>query len=94
MTQEKTECIAASAAVLILALAAIAFYFVRDLLAAFAIFSLVFLGLGLALLAVFSAEEVLLWIMRRTEGYFSQFRARHLAPAAHPSQHCHFGKGV
>jgi hypothetical protein len=38
-------------------MAALAFYSVRDLMAAFVLFSVVFLGLGIALLAVLSAEE-------------------------------------
>jgi len=83
----------AAAGVLIFALAGLAFYSVRDFLAAFAMFSVLFLGLGIALLAVFSAEEALVWTMRRTEGYFGRFRARRLTLATHPAQHHHFGKG-
>lgn len=92
MKRENTRRIVAFAAVLGFGLAALAFYSVRDLLAAFALFSLISLGLGIALLAVLSAEEALVWAMRRTEGYFDRFRAHHLELATHAAHH-HFGKG-
>jgi hypothetical protein len=74
-----------SAAVLAFALAALAFYSVRDFVAAFVLFSFVFLAFAAALLLIFSAEEAVVWVMRRTETYFAHFRARHLALASNPS---------
>jgi hypothetical protein len=74
-----------SAAVLALALAALAFYAVRDFLAAFVLFSFVFLAFGAALLLIASAEEALVWVIRWTETYFGRFRARHLSLASHPA---------
>jgi hypothetical protein len=91
MKQDNARRIIAAVTVLIFALAGLAFYSVRDLMAAFAMFSIVFLGLGIALLAVLSAEEALVWTVRHTEGYFGRFRARRLALAAHPAQDRHFG---
>jgi len=91
MKREQTRRITASAAVLGFALAALAFYSVRDLMAAFILFSLIFLGLGIALLAVLSAEEALVWSLRRTETFFARFRQRRLALAAHSAADHRFG---
>lgn len=91
MERENTRRIIAAVSVLIFALAGVAFYSVRDFLAAFAMFSVLLIGLGIALLAVLSAEEALVWTVRHTEGYFGRFRARRLALAAHPMQDRHFG---
>jgi hypothetical protein len=82
MRRKNTRRIVESAAVLVFALAALAFYSVRDFLAAFVLFSFVFVAFGAALLLIFSAEEVLVWFIRRTETYFAHFRTRHLALAA------------
>lgn len=89
MNRENAHRIIAAAAVLGGALAALAFYSVRDLIAAFVLFSVVFLGLGIALLAVLSAEEALVWALHRTEVYFGRFRSRRLALVAHPGDHQH-----
>lgn len=75
------------AAIFLLALAAVAFYTVRDFLAAFVLFSFVFVALGAAIVLVISAEEALVWIARRIEGYFGRLRSRHLALAAHAGAH-------
>jgi predicted lysophospholipase L1 biosynthesis ABC-type transport system permease subunit len=83
MKPENKRHILESAAVLACALAALAFYSVRDFLAAFVLFSFVFLAFGAALLLIVSAEEALVWVMRRTETYFAHFRARHFAVAGH-----------
>lgn len=93
MKRENIRRIIAAVAVLIFALAGLAFYSVRDLLAAFMMFSVLLLGLGIALLAVLSAEEALVWTVRHTEGYFGRFRARRLALAMHPAQRRHLGSG-
>ncbi|HVB85092.1 MAG TPA: hypothetical protein VNK23_00295 [Candidatus Dormibacteraeota bacterium] len=87
MNRENTHRVIASAAVLVFALAALAFYSVRDLMAAFVLFSVVFLGLGIALLAVLSAEEAVVWVLKRTEIYFGRFRTRHFALAQHAGVH-------
>jgi len=81
MKPGSTRRIVESAVVLAFAVAALAFYAVRDFLAAFVLFSFVFLAFGAALLVILSAEEVLVWAMRRTETYFGRFRTRHLALA-------------
>ena len=81
MKTKNTRHILESATILAFALAALAFYAVRDFLAAFVLFSFIFLAFGAALLLILSAEEALVWIMRRTETYFAHFRARHLVPA-------------
>lgn len=93
MKRENIRRIIAAVAVLIFALAGLAFYSVRDLMAALAMFSVLLLGLGIALLVVLSAEEALVWTVRHTEGYFGRFRARRLALATHSAQHHHFGSG-
>jgi hypothetical protein len=85
MTPQNRRHTLESAAVLAFALAALAFYAVRDFLAAFVLFSFVFLACGAALLLILSAEEALVWVMRRTETYFAHFRARHLALASNPA---------
>ncbi|MDE3169566.1 MAG: hypothetical protein KGL75_05440 [Acidobacteriota bacterium] len=69
------------------ALAAVAFYTVREVLAAFVLFSLVFVAFGAALLLMISAEEALVWGMRNAETYFGRFRARHFALATGPATH-------
>lgn len=74
-----------AAAVMGFALAAVAFFAVRDFLAAFVLFSLVFVAFGAALLLVISAEEALVWSMRQAETYFGRFRARHFALATGPA---------
>ena len=84
MKPENKRRIIESGVVLALALAALAFYSVRDFAAAFVLFSFVFLAFGAALLLIVSAEEVLVWIMRRTEAYFAHFRSRHFALAHSP----------
>jgi len=78
MKPENRRHIIESATVLAFALAALAFYAVRDLAAAFVLFSFVFLAFGAALFLILSAEEALVWIMRRTEARFAHVRARHL----------------
>lgn len=83
MSRENTRRAGLAAAIMGFALAAIAFYAVRDFLAAFVLFSLVFLALAAALLVVISAEEALVWSMRWMEEQLGRFRARHFALAAH-----------
>lgn len=84
MKRENTRRAAATAAVLVLALGAIAFYTVRDFLAAFVLFCLVFLALAAALAVVVSIEEAMVWAMRWTERSLGRLRAHHFALAAHP----------
>jgi hypothetical protein len=89
MKRGATLSIVGTAAVLGVALAAINSYSVRDYLAALLIFSVALLTLGVLLLLVISAEEVLLWAMRWTERYFKRLRARQFPLAAylvHPSR--------
>lgn len=83
MKHEQTRRIATSAAVLGLALAALALYSAPDFLASFLLFGMVFVGLGIALLAVLSAEKAIVRLMRWTERYFGWFRTRDLGLAAH-----------
>jgi hypothetical protein len=90
MKRQNTRRIFGAAAVLGLALAALAFYAVRDLLAAFVLFSVAFFAIGAAVLLVATAEEALVWGMRWTEGCFGRFRARHLALASHPAHASRF----
>jgi hypothetical protein len=91
MKRENAHRIIAFTAVLGFGLAALAFYSVRDMMAAFALFSVAFLGLGIALLAVLSAEEAVVWVLHRSEVYFGRFRHRHLALASHPGTQRHSG---
>ena len=93
MKRENTHRAIAFATVLGGALAALASYAVRDIVAAFLLFSLIFLGLGIALLAVLSAEEALVWAFRRSEVYFARFRQRQLTLAAHPGTQRDTGHG-
>jgi hypothetical protein len=84
MKRENTRRIMASTAVLGLALAAVSFYSVRDLMAAFVLFSIVSLALGAALFLVLSAEQAVVWAVRWTESHVGHFTtARHLGLAAH-----------
>lgn len=93
MKAENTHRIIAFTVVLGFALAALAFYSVRDMMAAFALFSVAFLGLAIALLAVLSAEEALVWALHRSEVCFTRLHQRHLAPATHPGAQRHSGNG-
>lgn len=90
MKHEQARRIATSAAVLGLALAALALYSASDFLASFLLFSVVFVGLGIALLAVLSAEKAVVRLMHWTERYFGWFRARDLELAAHPGDATRF----
>ncbi|GEM_PF-4078906 len=74
------------ATILAFALAATAFFAVRDFLAAFLLFSFIFVAIGFALLLVISAEEALVWSLRWTENHLVRFRSRHLLLATHPPQ--------
>jgi len=93
MKREKSRRVIEAASTLGFALAALAFYSVRDLMAAFVLFSIVFLALGIAFLAVLSAEEALVWALHRTENYFEHYRSRRVALAAHPVTHRPSGDG-
>lgn len=83
MKREITRRAIVFAAILGFTLAAFGFFAVRDFLAAFLLFSLVFMAIGVALLLVISAEEALVWGLRWTEDHLMRFRARHLVLAAH-----------
>ena len=86
MKRENVHRVVAAVAVLGLALAALAFYGVRDYLAAFVLFSAIFLALAGALLIVIAVEEALVWTLRWTENVFVRyFHARHLTLAANPA---------
>ncbi|MGH9562163.1 MAG: hypothetical protein ACRD3S_11980 [Terracidiphilus sp.] len=84
MRRENAHRVVAATAVLGFALAALAFYGVRNYLAAFVLFSFIFLALAGALLLVISAEEALVWALRWTENVFGRYlHTRHLALATH-----------
>lgn len=91
MKREKARRVIASVGVLGIALAAVAFYAVRDLLAAFVLFSVIFVALAAALLLIISAEEALVWGARWIENCLGRIRARHFALAGHAgAQHSGF----